>query len=190
MERSCVSKLELGVMVHGVAVGGTHTGRQYTCGVGGVVLSTATVVTRFVASDVKATCAPVASTVGSELAPLAALPLGSELTTAVTGTQLASAKQVLRRYTSGSVFTSVCTRLRDTAANATYCPELLVDGPEVEVVRPRLPLAQLAVPPQMPLIACEPSAARSTSTGNPSKCVGLMEYVRMLDVPPPGGLLM
>src|SRR5271156_1884856 len=185
IETSCVSKLELGEIAHGAVVVGMQTGRQYTWV---VPFCTGTVETKFVARDVKAACVPAESSVGSELGPFAAFPLGSELTTAVTGTQLANAKQVLRTYTSGLVFRSVSTRLCDTEANATNWPELLLDGPEVVVVRPRAPLAQLATPQQMPLLAWEPSAARSASTGKPSKWVGLMEYVRILDMPPPGGL--
>src|SRR6202040_2497932 len=105
-------------------------------------------------------------------------------TRAVTGVQLASARHVLRTYTSGFVFRSVSTNLCDTEANATNWPELLLDGPELRAVRPRAPLAQLAAPPQMPLMACEPSAARSTSTGKPSRWVGLTEKVIMSEVPP------
>src|SRR5580704_1452051 len=93
METSCVSKLELGLIVQGAAVVGMQTGRQYTWL---VPFCTGTVETKFVASDVNAAWVPAESTVGSELGPLAALPFGSELTTAVTGTQLASARQVLR----------------------------------------------------------------------------------------------
>src|SRR5271163_2847212 len=166
METSCVSKLELGVITQGLVAVGMQTGRQYTWL---VPFCTGTVETKFVARDVKAACVPAESSVGSELGPFAAFPLGSELTTAVTGTQLANAKQVLRTYTSGLVFRSVSTSLADTEANATNWPELLLDGPEVVVVRPSAPLAQLAAPPQIPSVAWEPSASRSTSTGKPSR---------------------
>lgn len=151
-----------------------------------VPTGTDAVVTRFVASDVNAACVPSELTVGSELTPLAAFPKGSELTTAVIGKHDACPRQVLRTKTSAAVFKSVRTRLRETEANATYWPVLLVDGPTVDAVRPSAPLVQEVEPPQRPLAACEPSAARSTSMGKPNKCVGLTANVRIFEGPPPG----
>jgi len=79
---------------------------------------TGAVVTRFVANEVNAARVPSELTVGSELTPLAALPKGSELTTAVIGKQDACPRQVLRTKTSAAVFKSVSTRLREAEAKA------------------------------------------------------------------------
>jgi hypothetical protein len=54
-------------------------------------------VMRFVAVEVNAASAPALSIEGSELAPLAELPFGSELIRVVVGAQVADAKQVLRK---------------------------------------------------------------------------------------------
>ena len=83
------------------------------------------------------------------------------------------------------------TKLCDAEAKATNAPVPLIEGPEVPVVRPSAPLWQLAGPPQIPLMACEPSAATSIKTGKPSGVgvtVGFTAKVMMLDIPPPGAL--
>jgi hypothetical protein len=92
---------------------------------------TPTLVTRFVANEVNAASVAAASIEGSELAPFAALPLGSLLTADMAGTHAATPTQVLRTNTTPPLLGKFGMRLLETDAKATYCPVVLVEGPTV-----------------------------------------------------------
>ena len=116
-----------------------------------------------------ATSSALASRLGSELPPLAGLPLGSVLTATVMGEHDATVVQVLRIKTMPPLFGSFVSKLFEIDAKATYCPVVLVEGPTVVSFSPSVPFSQFESPPQIPAFACEPSGARSTSTGSPSR---------------------
>ena len=147
---------------------------------------TPTEVTKFVASEVNAASFAPALRLGSELPPLAGLPFGSVLIGALTGVHDATFTQVLRTKTTPPLFGSFVTKLFETDEKATNCPVVLVEGPTVASVSPSVPFVQFNIPPQIPAFACEPSGARSKSTGNPSRAVGFTARVSVFDVPPPG----
>jgi hypothetical protein len=92
---------------------------------------TPTLVTKFVANEVNAASEAAASSDGSELAPFAALPLGSLLTAEVAGTQAETPTHVLRTNTMPPLLGRPGIRLFETDAKATYCPVVLVEGPTV-----------------------------------------------------------
>jgi hypothetical protein len=173
IDTSCVVKVELVV-----------TGRQKTWR---VFPSSAADVTRFDAVDVNATVVPPVSIEGSELAPFAAFPFGSVLSSVVAGVHEAVPRHVVRTKMSLEAFVSLAARLFDIDANATTLPVLLVDGPAV--VTFGTPFAHVALVPQIPFTACDPSAVRSRITGSPSAAVGFTGSTAMFDVPPPGEAL-
>jgi len=142
-------------------------------------------VTKFVATEVNTASLAPALIAGSELGPLAGLPLGSVLMAAVTGMHAATPTQVLRINIMPPLFVSFVIRLLEMDAKATNCPVVLVEGPTV-VNFGGVSASQLSIPPQIPAFACEPLGARSNSTGSPSKSVGVTGKVSMFDVPPPG----
>jgi len=92
-----------------------------------------------VANEVKAASVAAVSREGSELAPFAALPLGSVLTAVVAGVHDATPKQVLRTKTTPPLLGSFKIKLLDIEAKATYCPVVLVEGPTVVSSRPSAP---------------------------------------------------
>ena len=143
--------------------------------------------TRFDAVEVKATLLPDEAIVGSQLGPFAVLPFGSTLINVFDGVQEATVTHVLRTNTSLDAFVSFATRLFEIEANATICPFILVDGPDV--MTSGIPFAHVEFVPQIPFCACEPSGARSSMIGSPFVVVGFTENTTMLEVPPPGAAL-
>lgn len=160
-----------------------QTGVQYTWRTPG---GTTTDVTRFVASDVKTAKSAAPSMDGSELDPLDAVPSVALLIKVVTGMHDPPPRQVSRKKMSLDPLVCPVTRLPEMEANAMNSPFVLTEGPEFATVKPKVPLWQFASPPQIPLLACVPSGATSTSKGSPAVSVALTANVSMLDVPPRG----
>ena len=131
---------------------------------------------------------PPLSRVGSELAPSATAPLGARLTSVVLGEHVevpplvtVLLKHVSRRKMPLEVFTGLVTRLVEVEANATNSPVWLTDGPAV--ARVGVPPTQVA--PQIPVLACVASGARSTIKGRPPNSLPFTAKVSGLEVPPP-----
>lgn len=140
--------------------------------------------TRFEAVEVNATVAPPESIVGSELAPFAAFPFGSVLTSVVVGVHAAISTQVVRTKISLAAFVSVITRLFEIDAYATVLPWLSVEGPAVLMFG--VPVEHVAVVPQIPFAAWSPSGAMSSISGSPIDVVGFTGNAKIFDAPPPG----
>jgi len=136
---------------------------------------------------VNATVPPPESIVGSKLAPFAALPFGSTLISVVVGVHEATVTQVLRTNMSLDAFVSFLTKLFEIEANATISPFVSVEGPDVMTLG--VPAAHVAVVPQIPFAAWEPSGARSSMIGNPTVAVGFTANTTIFEVPPPGAAL-
>ena len=170
--------------VPGVEPAVAATGRQNTCR---VLPSSGADVTRFDAVEVKATSPPEEAIVGSQLGPFAVLPLGSTLINVFEGVHEATVTHVLRTNTSLDAFVSFATKLFEIEANATIWPFIFVEGPDV--IELGVPLSHVALVPQIPFSACEPSGAKSSMIGSPFVAVGFTENTTMLEVPPPGAAL-
>jgi hypothetical protein len=100
------------------------------------------------------------------------------------GVQEPTPTHVLRTNTSLDAFVSVVTKLFDIDANATIVPAIFVEGPAVIALG--VPFAHIEAVPQIPLIACEPSGAKSKIIGSPFVKVGFTANTAIFDVPPPG----
>jgi hypothetical protein len=144
-------------------------------------------VTRFDAVEVNATVPPPPSIVGSKLGPFAALPFGSTLISVFDGVHDATVRHVLRTNISLDAFESFVTKLFEIDANATICPFVSVEGPDIITLG--VPFAHSAFVPQIPFIACVPSGAKSTMIGSPFVMVGFTANTTIFEVHPPGAAL-
>jgi hypothetical protein len=117
---------------------------------------------------------------------LDAARLGATLIEFVTGEHDAAPRQVSRKKMSLDPLVCPVTRLSEMEAKAMNSPFVLTEGPEFSKVNPKVPFWQFTSPPQIPLLACVPSGATSTSNGSPAVSVAFTANVNVFDVPPLG----